>query len=128
MRHDLLADCLSTVKNAERIGKESCIVPASKLVKNILLIMQKNGYIGEFEFIDDGKSGKFRINLIKKINNCNVIKPRYSVKKDELEKWERRYLPAKGFGILILTTPQGIMDHNESKKKEIGGKLLGFVY
>ncbi|RLJ03397.1 MAG: 30S ribosomal protein S8 [Candidatus Aenigmatarchaeota archaeon] len=128
MRHDILADVFSIIKNAERVGKETCIVPASKLVKNVLSVMQKRDYIGEFEFIDDGKSGMFRINLTGRINNCNVIKPRFAVKKDEFEKWEERYLPARGFGILILTTSKGVMDHEEAIEKGLGGNLLGYVY
>lgn len=128
MRHDTLADVLSTIKNAERVGKTECVTPASKLVKEVLKVMQKQGYIGVFEFIDDGKSGKFRVELKKRVNDANVIKPRHSVKVDEFEDWEKRFLPARGFGILILTTNQGIMTHEEAKKKSIGGELLGYVY
>ena len=128
MRHDTLADVLSTIKNAERVGKKECITPASNIVKEILKVMQKQGYIGVFEFIDDGRSGKLKIELKNKVNDCNVIKPRYSVKVDNYEKWEKRFLPAKDFGILILTTTKGIMSHNEAKSHHVGGKLLGYVF
>ena len=128
MQHDLLADALSAIKNAERVGKKECVVKASKLIGEVLKVMQKNGYIDAFEFIDDGKSGKFRIELKGRIIDCNVIKPRFSVKVDEFEKWEKRYLPAREFGLLILTTPKGIMSHKEAKKLHTGGKLLAFVY
>jgi len=128
MRHDTLADVMITIKNAEMVGKKDCITPASNLAKEVLKLMQKNKYIGVFEFIDDGKSGKFNVGLVKRINRCNVIKPRYSVKSDELEKYEKRYLPAKGFGILILTTSKGVMTHKEAKKKHLGGKLLAYVF
>lgn len=128
MRHDILADVMSTIKNAERVGKKECITSASNLVREVLKLMQKNGYIGVFEFIDDGRSGKFRIELKNRVNDCNVIKPRYSVKKDEFEKWEKRFLPAREFGILILTTNSGIMSHKEAEEKGIGGKLLAYVY
>ncbi|HDD71569.1 MAG: 30S ribosomal protein S8 [Candidatus Aenigmatarchaeota archaeon] len=128
MQHDLLADALSAIKNAERVGKKECVVKASKLIGEVLKVMQKNGYIDAFEFVDDGKSGKFRIELKGRIIDCNVIKPRFSVKVDEFEKWEKRYLPAREFGLLILTTPKGIMSHKEAKKLHTGGKLLAFVY
>jgi len=128
MRHDVLADVLSTIKNAERVGKRECITPASNLIRDVLKVMQKEGYIGLFEFIDDGRSGKFRIELKKRINDTNVIKPRYSVKVDEFEKWEKRFLPAKNFGRLILTTNKGIMTHEEAKKQRVGGKLLAYVF
>ncbi len=90
--------------------------------------MQSKGYIGEIEFIDDGRTGKFRVQLFGRINDCRAIKPRHAVKVKEMEKWEKRYLPAKDVGILILTTPQGIMTHEEAKKRHIGGRLLAYVY
>lgn len=128
MQHDLLADALSAIKNAERIGKKECLIKASKLIGEVLKVMKNEGYIAEFEFINDGKSGKFRVGLQGKIIDCNVIKPRFSVKVDEIEKFEKRFLPAREFGILIITTSKGIMTHKEAKKNRIGGKLLAYVY
>jgi len=81
-----------------------------------------------FEFVDDGKSGKFKIELKGKIIDCNVIKPRFSVRLDGFEKYEKRFLPAKSFGILIITTPKGVMDHNKAKELRVGGKLLAYVF
>ena len=104
MRHDLLSDVLYSISNAEKIGKKLCVVPASNLVKNVLKIIQGSGYIGSFEFVDDGKSGKFQIELLGKINKTRAIRPRFSVEADEFEKWESRYLPAKNFGVLIIST------------------------
>jgi len=128
MRHDLLSDVMNIMKNGEKIGKKSCIVPASNLIKEVLKVIQKEGYIGSFEFIDDGKSGKINIELICKINDSKIIKPRFSVKKDEYEKWERRYLPSKDIGILIVSTSKGIMTQREAMKKGLGGKLIAYVY
>jgi len=119
---------MSTIKNADRIGKIDCITPASKLVREVLKLMQKEGFIGIFEFIDDGKSGKFKIKLKNRVNDCNVIKPRYSVKVDDFEKWEKRFLPAKGFGILIVSSTKGIMTHEEAKNQHLGGKLLAYIF
>jgi small subunit ribosomal protein S8 len=128
MRHDTLADALSSIKNAERVGKKECITPASNLVKEVLRVMQEHGYIGVFEFIDDGRSGKFNVKLKGAINDVNVIKPRYAVKVGGFEKYEKRFLPAKGFGILIVSTSKGVMTHEQAKKQHIGGKLLCYVY
>lgn len=128
MRHSILADCLSTINNAEDVGKDECMVPASKLLLNVLKTLQREGYIGEFEKIEDGKGGKFRIDLNGEINKCNIIRPHFSVKKDEFEKWEKRYLPAKGLGILVVSTSSGIITHEEAKEKGVGGKLLAYVY
>jgi len=128
MLHDSLADMLSTIKNAERVGKKSCVTRASKVIKSILQIMQEQGYIGAFEFIEDGRGGKFKIELKGKVIDCNAIKPRYSVKIDEFEKWEKRYLPAREIGILILSTSKGVISHKKAKQMKAGGKLLAYVY
>ncbi len=128
MRHDLLPDLFSVIKNAEAIGKKSCIAPASNLIKNILLIMQSKGYIGGFEFIDDGKGGMFRIELLGKINDCGVIKPRFSVSKHDFIRWEKRFLPASALGVLLVSTSKGVINHDDAKKGNVGGRLLGYVY
>ena len=126
---DPLADALSTIKNAEIVGKSDCTIkPASKLIGNVLKVMKDKAYIGDFEFIDDGKSGSFKVQLKGKINKCGVIRPRHAVKNTEFEKWEKRYLPAKGFGSIILTTPEGVMAHSEARNNGIGGELLAYVY
>jgi len=126
---DPLADALSTIKNAEMTGKPDCTLrPASKLIGNVLKVMKEKGYIGDFEFIDDGKSGIFKVQLKGKINKCGVIRPRHAVKNTDFEKWEKRYLPAKGFGSIILTTPDGVMTHSEARNNGIGGELLAYVY
>lgn len=126
---DPLADALSTIKNAESIGKPECTIsPASKLIGSVLKVMKDKGYIGEFEFVDDGKSGLFKVQLKGKINRCGVIRPRHAVRNTEFEKWEKRFLPARGFGSIILTTPDGVMTHNEARENGLGGQLLAYVY
>ena len=126
---DPLANALSTMKNAEAIGKSSCIIrPASKNIGNVLKVMQDLGYIGDFEFIDDGKAGVYSIALVGRINKCGAIKPRYSVGTDSFERWEKQFLPAKNFGALILTTSNGVMSQYEAREKKIGGQLLAYVY
>ena len=128
MRHDLISDVLSSIKNGDKIGKKDIITPSSKLLKNILLILQKNGYIGDFEYIDDKKGGKFRIQLLGKINDCNVIRPRFSVKNDEYEKYEKRFLPASGMGLIMISTSKGLLTHDKAKEKSLGGILICYVY
>jgi len=129
MLNDTLADALTAIKNAEMKGKGECNIRlASKLIGRILKVMQDEGYIGPFEWIDDGKAGQFKVQLIGNINKCGVIKPRHAIKKDEFEKWERRYLPAKSLGILILTSTQGIISQKEAGKEGIGGRLVAYVF
>ncbi|MCK4491840.1 MAG: 30S ribosomal protein S8 [Candidatus Altiarchaeales archaeon] len=129
MMHDIINDAISNIKNHERIGRSECIVkPSSKLLISILRVFQREGYIGEFEVADDGRGGNIRIALIQRINDCGVIKPRFSIKLDEIQKWEQKFLPARDFGILVMTTPKGVMTHTEAKEKGVGGKLLTYVY
>ena len=104
------------------------MMPASKLSSEVLRIMQKNKYVGEFEFIDDGLTGKFRIQLLGRINKCGIISPRLSVKLNQIYQWESRFLPAVGTGILILSTSTGVLSHVEAREKNIGGRILGYVY
>ena len=126
---DVLANLLSAMKNAERAGKDELLFsPVGNLPTSVLMIMKEHGYVKDFEAIQDGKGGLYRIDLAKKINDCNVIKPRFPVTKDDFVKWERRFLPAEGFGIIIVSTSQGVMIHSEAKKKGIGGKLIAYVY
>ncbi len=129
MLNDILANTLSKILNAEKRQKKECLVkPSSKIVKKVLDVMKENLYIGNYVEIKDNRGGVLKISLIGKINNCNVIKPRYSVKVDMFEKFEKRYLPAKGFGIIIISTNKGIMIIEEARKKRIGGKLLAYCY
>ncbi len=126
---DILSNALSTLLNNERRHKRECVVwPASKLMGNVLRVMQKNGFVGEFEFVDDGRAGKFKVQLLGRINRCNVIKPRYSIKVKDLEFWEKRYLPSREVGTLILTTPQGVISHKDARQMKTGGRLLAYVY
>ncbi len=127
--NDPLADALVNLKNHENAAKRECIIrPASKLLKEILRIMQEKGYIGTFEYIDDGREGMFKVQLVGRINECRAIKPRYAVKKDGFEKFEKRYLPSYDIGTLIVTTPQGVVTHEQAKEKHTGGRLLAFIY
>ncbi|KAG7880108.1 hypothetical protein KL905_002777 [Ogataea polymorpha] len=95
---------------------------------HFLQILTSLGYIGEFEYIDDHRSGKIVIQLNGRLNKCGVISPRYNVKINDIEKWTDNLLPARQFGYVILTTSAGIMDHDEAKRKHVAGKILGFVY
>jgi small subunit ribosomal protein S8 len=126
---DALSNGLTTIMNNELRNKRECVIsPASKLLGKVLRVMQLNGYLGEFEFIDDGRSGKFKVQLLGRINKCGAIKPRFPVKADEIEDWEKKFLPSREVGLLIISTPKGLLSHKEAKEKGIGGRLLAFVY
>ena len=126
---DTLTNGLITVINNEMRNKRECIIsPASKLLGRVLRIMQLNGFIGEFEFIDDGRSGKFKVQLLGRINKCGAVKPRFPVKVDEFEVWEKKFLPSRDVGIMVVSTSQGVIANREAEEKNLGGRLLAFVY
>ena len=129
MQFDPLSDAFVRIFNAEQSGHyEVTLAPASKLLDNMLKIMQISGYVGEYERQTNGRGDAFRVELVGSINRCGVIKPRHSVKRAEFDKWESRYLPARDFGLLIMTTNEGVMHHYDAKDKKIGGRLLAYVY
>ena len=129
MQCEPLNDAMCVMKNAAMNGKSECMIqPSSKLIGRVLKVMQDYGYINQFEYIEDGKAGKFRVMLKGAINDCGVIKPRYSVKVVDIEKFEGRYLPAQDFGVIVMTTTEGVITQERAKELGIGGKLLAYVY
>ncbi len=127
--NDTLANVLSQINNAVRVEKSFVETNvAAKLIKQVLAIMQEKGYITAVEEVEDSKGNYYKITLSSNLNKCGAIKPRFAVKISDFEKFEKRYLPAKGFGFIIISTSQGIMTHEEAKEKNIGGKLLSYCY
>ena len=119
----------STISNAEKRGKRQCLVrPSSKVVVKFLQVMQKHGYLGEFEIVDDHRGGKIVVTLIGRVNKAGVISPRFDIVSGGYEKWITNLLPSRQFGFLVVTTSYGIMDHKEAIRKKTGGKILGFFY
>ncbi len=110
---NVLANLFVTLYNNEARRKNECIVlPTSKLGVEVLKTLQKDGYIGEFERIEDKRGGKFKIKLLAKITKCGAISPRFKVKKTEYQNWEQQYLPSYMRGMLLVTTNQGVMSHH----------------
>ena len=127
--NDTLANALTKITQYEKLGKQECIIsPASKTIADVLGIMKKFGYIKNYTKIKEGRKESFNIKLSGKINKSGVIKPRYALKKDNFEKYERRYLPSKDMGIMIVSTTEGIVDHSKAKEKKIGGRLIAYCY
>ena len=127
--NDPLASAMSKIKNAENVGKSECLIaPSSSLIKGVFKILQEEGYVGEFKINDDSRGESLVLNLIGKVNGCGAVRPRHAINVGAYEKFEKRYLPAKNFGVLIVSTSQGLMTHVKSKEKKIGGKLIAYCY
>ncbi|KAF2970509.1 hypothetical protein GQX73_g3048 [Xylaria multiplex] len=134
VRTSVLSDAMNSINNADRMGKRQVLIrPASKVTVEFLNIMQKNGYIGEFEIVDDHRSGKIVVQLTgRQVFLFSLLAflspPRYNVKISQMEKWVTKLLPARQFGHIVLTTSAGVMDHNTARRKHVSGKILGFFY
>merc|ERR1712036_131992 len=125
VRMSTLADALKNISNAEKRGKRQVLIrPPSKVIVKFLQVMQKFGYIGEFEIIDDHRSQKIVVELNGRLNKCGVISPRFDVGHRDMEKWIANLLPSRQFGYIVMTTSYGIMDHEEARRKGTGGKIL----
>lgn len=126
--NDPLASALSKIGQAELDGKTECLVmPGSTLIRRILELFVDEGYLGKVEEVSDGR-GTLKVSLSGSINKCGVVKPRYNVKVPELEKFEQRYLPSKSMGMLVISTPRGVLTHRQAKEKNTGGRLLAYCY
>ncbi|KAB8437353.1 hypothetical protein FH972_025033 [Carpinus fangiana] len=129
VKTSVLNDALKSINNAEKAGKRQVLIrPSSKVIVKFLGVMQKHGYIGEFEEVDDHRNGKIVIQLNGRLNKTGVISPRYNVQLRDMEKWVVQLLPSRQFGYIVLTTSAGIMDHEEARRKHVAGKILGFFY
>ena len=127
--NDPLAGALSGLDNAESVGHlDQTIEPASNEIGSVLEVFYDRGYIDGFQFVEDGKAGRFEVELKGAINECGAINPRYSVGAEEYEKWEKRFLPARDYGALVVTTSHGVMSHYEAREAGIGGQVIAYVY
>ena len=125
---DLLANAINTIRTSELVGKDQCIVPNTKLIKTVLDVMKENGYVSGYAEFMDNNAPKITITLSKDINKIGVVRPRFAVRLEDLQRFETRYIPSKDFGILIISTSKGIMTNRSAKENKIGGRLLAYVY
>ena len=126
--NDPVADSLSKINNAVKALYKSIDLKKSKLLLAILEVLKQNNYVGSYEIIDDGRQGIVRVNLLGTINTCKVIKPRYPLKVQEIEDYEKKYLPAKDFGVLLISTNKGLLTQMQAKEQGVGGTLIAYCY
>ncbi len=126
MSQDIVADALNTIKNAKNAGKENIeIKRISKLLIEILKIMKQKGAVKKYKINSKKKSIEITIGDLLK---CQAIKPRFSADKNQVEKYRRRYLPARNLGTIIISTNKGLMTHEEALEEGIGGSLIAYFY
>lgn len=126
MAHDIIADACNNIMNAKRAKKKIAVAKIySKLLIEILKIAKVEGYIEDFKINEKERDMKISF---EKINACGAIKPRYFADKKMIDKYVRRFLPARDFGIIIISTNKGLMTHKQAIEKGIGGVLIAYFY
>ncbi len=126
MAHDIVADALNMLRNAKKAKKSIVRIKIiSNLLIEILKIMKQQGAVKKYKINSKDKSIEVTLG---EFSECKAIKPRFSVTKSQIEKYRRRYLPARNLGIMILSTNKGLMTHEEAEEEKIGGSLISYFY
>ncbi len=126
MSQDIVADALNMIRNAKRAGKENIKIDRiSNLLIEILKIMKQKGSLKKYKIDSKEKSVNVSIG---DLFECKAIKPRFTVKKEDIEKYRRRYLPSKKVGTIIISTNKGLLTNEEAQEEQIGGCLIAFFY
>ena len=127
---DVIADMLTRIRNANDAKHETVDVPASNLKKSIAEILLEEGYIKNYQIVDDGKQGIIRVTL-KYIGKTKVIHGLRRVSKPGLRIYSNcEDMPKvmNGLGIAIVSTSKGVMTDKKARKANVGGEILAFVW
>lgn len=129
MLNDPLAQLMNGLTVNQITGKRKLeYSPVSSVIIKVLEIMKAHHYVKGYEQVENGRGNIVVVGLSGTLNKCGAIKPRFSVQRGGFEKFEKRYLPGNGVGILIVSTNQGIMTHDDAKEKKLGGVLIAYAY
>ena len=127
---DPIADMLTRIRNANQAKHEVVEMPASRLKLEVLEVLKNEGYIAEYEKIEDGKQGVIKVTL-KYVNKERVIKGIKRISKPGLRVYAKSTeLPQvlNGLGVAIISTSNGVMTDREARKNKLGGEVVAFVW
>ena len=128
---DPIADMLTRIRNANSAKHDSVDIPASNMKKSIAEILLQEGYIKNYQIIDDGTQGIIRIALKYNAGKEKVIQGLRRVSKPGLRVYAGAdELPKvlKGLGIAIISTSKGVMTDKKARELHVGGEVLAFVW
>ncbi|EPS67227.1 hypothetical protein M569_07550 [Genlisea aurea] len=129
MGRRILNEALRTIVNAEKRGFASTeLNPISNVIASFLEIMKYRGYVKDFEVQDPQRVGKIKVQLLGRVTDCRAIMYRQDIKAQYIESFKTRYLPTRQWGYVVITTPNGILDHEEAIRQNVGGQVLGYFY
>ena len=128
---DPIADMLTRIRNAQIAKHDTVVIPASNMKKSIAQILLDEGYIKNFQLIDDGTQGVIRVTLKYNAGKEKVISGLRRVSKPGLRIYsssEDMPKVLKGIGTAIVSTSQGVMTDKKARKEHVGGEVLAFVW
>ena len=128
---DPIADMLTRIRNANNAKHDTVDVPASNMKKSIAQILLEEGYIKNFQLIDNGTQGVIRVTLKYGAGKEKVISGRRRVSKPGLRVYAGAdELPKvlRGLGIAIVSTSKGVMTDKKAREAHVGGEVLAFVW
>lgn len=128
---DPIADFLTRIRNATTVRKETVEVPASKMKRAIADILKREGFIRDYEYIEDGRQGILRLYLKYGPNKEKVITGLKRISKPGLRVYARKdQLPKVlgGLGIAIISTSRGLMTDKEARKRGLGGEVICYIW
>jgi len=128
---DAIADMLTRIRNANSARHDTVDIPASNMKKSITDILLEEGYIKNYQIIEDGGQGIIRVALKYAPGKKQIIKGLRRVSKPGLRKYSTcTEMPVvfKGLGIAIVSTSRGIMTDKRARSENIGGEILAFVW
>ncbi|KDP33750.1 hypothetical protein JCGZ_07321 [Jatropha curcas] len=129
MGRRILNDALRSIVNAERRGKATVeLQPISTVMSSFLKIMKDRGYIKNFEVYDPHRVGRIKVELQGRIKDCRALTYRQDLKAKEIEQYRLRILPTHQYGYVVITTPDGVLDHEQAKDRNVGGQVLGYFH
>ena len=124
---DPIADMLTRVRNANRVGRKNVLIPRSKICRGIAEVLREEGYIDSFDEIEDDKQGLLRLNLKYSLSGDKVIHEIKRISKPGRRVYSRvEMLPRvlDGLGISIISTSKGVMSDRRAREEKVGGELL----
>lgn len=124
---DPIADMLTRIRNANSVGRRLVIVPRSKICKGIAQVLKDEGYIEEFDVIEDSSQGQIRIKLRYQLNGDKVIHTLDRESKPGCRAYSKvAELPRvlNGMGIAIVSTSKGVMSDRKAREENVGGELI----
>ncbi|KGX85369.1 30S ribosomal protein S8 [Pontibacillus litoralis] len=128
---DPIADMLTRIRNANMVRHEKLEVPASTLKKEIADILKREGFVRDYEFVEDNKQGILRIFLKYGANEERVISGIKRISKPGLRVYAKAdEIPRvlNGLGIAVLSTSKGVLTDKEARQQAIGGEVVAYVW